>query len=137
MTTLLGRYVVLGQEPNCFGKKSNILAIDAVFLTSWQTSTYFQYYMTPQLPFYHPLFVTLVYLQAVWSQKILPGPQYDCLELSPRWSCCGPESTNKFMVWSCSGPGRALVLRHRVGTGTANSNFVKKEHMKSTVKLCV
>ncbi len=32
------------------------------------------------------------------------------------WSCCGPEILGletDLTVWSCSGPGRALVLRHR------------------------
>ncbi len=38
-------------------KWMNALGIDAVFHTSWWTSTFNTIYMIQQLPFYHPLFV--------------------------------------------------------------------------------
>ncbi len=45
--------------------------------------------------------------------KIHPGPHYDWLELSPGWSCCGPDISGPENDQSCSGPGRALALLHR------------------------
>ncbi len=49
--------------------------------------------------------------------KMCLGPQNDWSLSSPRWSLSGPEISgphNDQMVWSLSGPGRCLVLLHRV-----------------------
>ncbi len=59
------------------------------------------------------------------------GPHNDWSLSSPRWSLSGPEISgphNDQIVWSLSGPGRCLVLLHRlfiaVGAGEFNHRLL-------------